>query len=262
MTPLRHIMIMASAGSGKTYALTNRFVELLARGAAPERIVALTFTRKAAGEFFDEILQKLARAALDAAYAAELAHDLGFPELGGADFLRLLRSMVDAMPRLRLGTLDSFFARIARAFPLELGIAGDFELLQEHAAMLERQRVLTRMFSRTGVDLDAAQTEFVEAFKRATFGAEEKQLRARLDAFLDEHQENFLRAPHAALWGDVARIWPQGCRWLEAKIAVAEEVRELRAALGPLTDGQRVRSYRVRAPGRARQQRHRRTPAA
>jgi ATP-dependent exoDNAse (exonuclease V) beta subunit (contains helicase and exonuclease domains) len=50
-------MILASAGSGKTYALTNRFVQLLAGGAAPERIVALTFTRKAAGEFFDEILK-------------------------------------------------------------------------------------------------------------------------------------------------------------------------------------------------------------
>ena len=37
-----HVMILASAGSGKTYALTDRFVELLAAGAAPERIVALT----------------------------------------------------------------------------------------------------------------------------------------------------------------------------------------------------------------------------
>ena len=38
----RHIMILASAGSGKTYALTNQFVRLLAHGARPERIVALT----------------------------------------------------------------------------------------------------------------------------------------------------------------------------------------------------------------------------
>ena len=45
----RHVMIRASAGSGKTYALTDRFVQLLARGSAPDRIVALTFTRKAAG---------------------------------------------------------------------------------------------------------------------------------------------------------------------------------------------------------------------
>ena len=34
--------------------------------------------------------------------------------------------MVEAMPRLSLGTLDSFFARVVRAFPLELGLGGDF----------------------------------------------------------------------------------------------------------------------------------------
>ena len=40
MNPARHVMIRASAGSGKTYALTNRFVALLARGAPPDRIVS------------------------------------------------------------------------------------------------------------------------------------------------------------------------------------------------------------------------------
>ncbi len=220
MTPLRHVMILASAGSGKTYALTNRFIDLLARGAAAERIVALTFTRKAAGEFFDEILNKLARAAREEALAAQLARELDRPELGAADFRRLLRAVVDAMPRLRLGTLDSFFARIARVFPLELGLAGDFEVMEEHAARLERQRVLRRMFTRVG-DLDTAQREFIEAFKRATFGAEEKQLGRRLDGFLDAHQERYLEAADARLWGHPERIWPQGNAWLEAQADAA-----------------------------------------
>ena len=210
----RHVMILASAGSGKTYALTNRFVELLAGGAAPERIVALTFTRKAAGEFFDEILNKLARAAADDEAAAQLARDIGRTELGRPDFRRMLRAVVDAMHRLRLGTLDGFFARIARAFPLELGLTGEFEVLQEHAARIERRRVLQRMFARAPGGLDAAQREFIEAFKRATFGTQEKQLALRLDGFLDEHQEKFLAAPVAALWGEPGRIWPGGCEWL------------------------------------------------
>ncbi|MBI5382799.1 MAG: UvrD-helicase domain-containing protein, partial [Opitutae bacterium] len=126
MKPPGHVMILASAGSGKTYALTNRFVQLLARGAPPERIVALTFTRKAAGEFSDEILKKLARAADEADYARQLAAEIGAPALGPADFLRLLRAVVAALHRLNLGTLDSFFARIVRGFPLELGLGGDF----------------------------------------------------------------------------------------------------------------------------------------
>ncbi|MBI3887261.1 MAG: UvrD-helicase domain-containing protein [Opitutae bacterium] len=213
MSGARHVMILASAGSGKTYALTNRFVRLLAGGARPERIVALTFTRKAAGEFFDEILHKLAEAARDPAAAARLARDTGHPRLGRADFLRMLRGLTDALHRLRLGTIDSFFARIARVFPLELGLAGDFEILEEHAARLERQRVLRRMFARAG-ELGAAQKEFVEAFKRATFGRDEKRLGAQLDAFLDAYQENFLAAPEGERWGNPQRIWPEGCAWL------------------------------------------------
>ena len=61
-------MILASAGSGKTWQLTNRFIALMGQqllagqDVTPERIVAVTFTRKAAGEFFDSILVKLAKA--------------------------------------------------------------------------------------------------------------------------------------------------------------------------------------------------------
>ena len=240
----RHVMILASAGSGKTYALTNRFVALLAAGAAPERIVALTFTRKAAGEFFDEILGKLARAAHDADFAATLASDIGRPSLGTGDFLGLLRGVVEAMPRLRLGTLDGFFARIVRAFPFELGLTGDFEVLQEHAAQVERRQVLQRMFVRAPGGLGAAQREFIEAFKRATFGAEEKQLANRLDGFLDEHQETFLAAPSAEVWGNPELIWPDGCEWLEPagrKLAeVAESLRE-KLARRDLTEKQAAR---------------------
>lgn len=242
MSALRHEMILASAGSGKTYALTNRYVELLARGAAPERIVALTFTRKAAGEFFDEILNKLAGAARAPAVSERLAAEIGLPGLTAPDFRRLLRAVVDAMHRLRLGTLDSFFARIARTFPLELGLAGDFELLEEHAARFERQRVLRRMFARAG-ELSAAQQEFIEAFKRATFGVEEKRLGGRLDAFLDEHQEVYLAAPLAEQWGERARIWPEGGGWLAPIAEVAPVVATLRAALARSgwNEGQRAR---------------------
>jgi ATP-dependent helicase/nuclease subunit A len=213
----RLVMILASAGSGKTFALTNRFIALLAAGAAPERIVALTFTRKAAGEFFDEILGKLAKAAADEAEAQRLAQQIRRPELTGVDFLRLLRAMTEALHRLRLGTLDSFFAQIARTFPFELGLDGDFTVLEAHAARVESRRVLDQLFSRHG-DLAEEQREFLEAFKRATFGSEEKQLAGRLDRFLDEHYETFLQAPEAELWGDRGRIWKTSPAWLsEAK---------------------------------------------
>jgi ATP-dependent exoDNAse (exonuclease V) beta subunit len=228
-----HVMILASAGSGKTYALTSRFIALLAAGAAPERIVALTFTRKAAGEFFDGILQKLAGAARDEAEAAKLARDIGQPALRAADFLKMLRGVADALHQLRLGTLDSFFARIARAFPFELGLAGDFEVLQPHGARIERQRVLQRLFARDG-ELADAQRDFLEAFKRATFGTEEKQLGLRLDGFLDEHYETFLAVPDGARWGAAERIWPDGQPWCR-KVKLAPAVQALQTWLARAT---------------------------
>lgn len=235
-------MILASAGSGKTYALTNRFVRLLALGAKPERIVALTFTRKAAGEFFDEILKKLAHAASDPNYAKVLASEIGVPELRSDAFLKMLSAVVTSMPRLQLGTFDGFFARIARNFPLELGLTGEFEILQEHASKVERARVLRRMFERAG-ELGDAQREFIEAFKRATFGADEKRLAAQLDSFLDQHQDIFLSAPDPECWGNARRIWPDGGRWVSSRGATAESLKVLQnwVSTAKLGDKQRLR---------------------
>ncbi len=230
MNTPRNEMILASAGSGKTYALTNRYVALLAGGAAPERIVALTFTRKAAGEFFDEILKKLADAAGDAGKAEKLAADIGRPGLGPADFLALVRKVTETMHRLRLGTLDSFFAQVVGAFPFELGLAGQFEVLEEAAARAEQQRVLRRMFTRAGA-LTEAQQEFIEAFKRATFGREEKRLTEMLEDFLQEHQQTWLDAPVAELWGNPARIWPQGNEWLAGRPDAKAALKTLRSWL-------------------------------
>ncbi len=242
MSRAAHQMILASAGSGKTYALTNRFVKLLAEGAAPERIVALTFTRKAAGEFFDEILKKLARAAESEAAARQLAQEIGASGHHAADFLKMLRAMVDAMPRLSLGTLDGFFARVVRSFPLELGLSGDFQIMQEATARRERRRVLRRMFAAAG-EPDDLQREFIEAFKRATFGVEEKRLARVLDAFLDAHSDTYLAAPDAERWGAEALIWPEGSTWLAAATGRAAAAQELHAALpwGTLNDKQRQR---------------------
>ena len=227
----RHVMILASAGSGKTYALTNRFIHLLAAGEAPERIVALTFTRKAAGEFFDKILNRLGAAASDPTAAAP-GRGSRPPRIGPGRFsLELLRRVIDSMHRLRLGTLDSFFAQIVRAFPLELGLSGSFEILQEHEALLERRRVLHGMFVRPASGLAPAQKAFIEDFKRATFGAEEKRLGDRLDDFISRYQQTFLDAPEAALWGDPDRIWPDGNPWLADASPLGPAILEMRSWL-------------------------------
>ena len=57
--------ILASAGTGKTYQLSVRLARLLMLGKRPEEIIALTFTRAAAGEFYLRVLQRLKEAATD-----------------------------------------------------------------------------------------------------------------------------------------------------------------------------------------------------
>ena len=245
-------MILASAGSGKTWQLTNRFIALMGqqllsgKEVAPERIVAVTFTRKAAGEFFDSILVKLARAASSASFAKSLAGDeTTDPEaaadrlrpilqaLTQADYLQLLRRFVSRMPRLFLGTLDSFFASVLRSFPAEFGLAGDFEILSDHLGAVERERVYRMVFRRTLPGLKSrpesmdAQKDFLEAFRRATFGKEEASIRSVLDQFVENQHEILLHAAREELWGNARVIWPKGCRWLGVKVDLKEEFARL-----------------------------------
>ena len=66
-------MVLASAGSGKTYHLSSRLIGLLANEVSPESIWASTFTRKAAAEILERVLLRLARGVLDEGAARELA---------------------------------------------------------------------------------------------------------------------------------------------------------------------------------------------
>ncbi len=243
MSSLAHEMIFASAGSGKTFALTTRYIRLLALGVAPERIVALTFTRKAAGEFFGEILNRLAAACDDAKKAGALAAAVGRPELTVADFRKLLRGMVGAMHRLNLGTLDGFFAKIVRAFPLELGLGGEPGLLDEQAASEEMRRVLARLFAARG-EPTREQQDLLEAFRLATLGREEKNVAEQFDRFVGEHLSLFRGAPEPAKWGTAARIWPRGFPWRVADdVALARAAEEVLAwaERAELTDKHRER---------------------
>lgn len=117
-----HLIIRASAGSGKTYQLSSRFIALLAAGQSPDSILATTFTRKAAGEIFDRVLLRLAEAAADEKKRVELATSIGDETLSAARVRTLLVETLASLHRLRIGTLDSFFMKMAGSFALELGL--------------------------------------------------------------------------------------------------------------------------------------------
>ncbi len=126
----RKLVIRASAGTGKTFQLSNRYLTLL-RGSAPDRILASTFTRKAAGEITDRILLRLAKAAIIEGDFNDLKSFTGSPELTQKQCLILLKDLTQNLHRLRISTLDGFFARLAGSFSLELRLPPGWRLMDE-----------------------------------------------------------------------------------------------------------------------------------
>ena len=203
-----HEIINASAGTGKTWQLTSRYLSLLAAGAPPESIAALTFSRAAASEFFARIITRLASAAANPENAAQLASELQQPHLDQPRCLDLLRSFIHAMPSLLLGTLDSFFVRIARSFPFELGLSGDFAIMDQHQQKTERLRVYDHVFATsTDPSRTEAQDEFLRAFELATIGRDDLGILSQLNGFIDDWYHRFLENKDAAAWGQPSRIW-------------------------------------------------------
>ena len=238
----RHQVIAASAGSGKTFQLTNRVIALLARGVEPERILALTFSRAAAGEIFDTIITRLAAAAADAGQARALAGHIGAPETTAEMFRDLLRNLLTRMHLSPIGTLDSFFVRILQAFPFEAGTGGAFGILSDAELRRERRAIIRGLLRPSPGDGpgQAAQQEFIEAVKRATFGKAEKRLGPLLDDFIGRAYDAFLATPDGGRWGHADAIWPEGCPWPLAGGDARAEVGRLRAALAEMRDGGRV----------------------
>ena len=128
--PFPHVVIRASAGTGKTFQLSNRFLGLAAAGHSPDHILAATFARKAAGEILDRVLLRLAEAADDPEKLTALKLHLTLPRLDAPQCIALLRSLIDRLHRLQISTLDSFFIQMAGCFSLELGLPPGWRIVE------------------------------------------------------------------------------------------------------------------------------------
>lgn len=112
--PARNVALEASAGTGKTRVLVERYVALLLAGVAPRNILAITFTRKAAAEMRQRILDELARRHREGALSGEVWRDLR-----------------DHAGEIAISTIDAFCLALLREFPLEADVDPGFELADE-----------------------------------------------------------------------------------------------------------------------------------
>lgn len=197
----RNVLIEASAGTGKTQALARRLIALMEHGVKPEEIVALTFSRAAAGEIFERLVSLLA-------------------EDGKAE---LLRKVLAKQHLSQIGTLDSFLIRIVRAFPHELGVSPDLEIMEDYNATSERAKISFSILRRTDAKLKKT---FVDAFSLAMNREDVRSFVESYRSFISAWHEKVTALPDEKAWGEATTIWgrdPAFAHVTERELALAAD---------------------------------------
>jgi len=229
-------LIRASAGTGKTYQLTNRYISRLINGTSPEEILAVTFTRNAAAEILDRVLVRLAAAADSEEERGELATAIRENDLTGSRCREVLAGVVDTLQQLRVSTLDSYFSQVATSFSLELGLPTPWQILDDlEARHLKREAV--RRLVRSGSNKTLQRLVNLMTGSDTTRSIEDSlvQIVSKLHTIYCETEPdawNWLAPPprssdeqiESAVEAIDSADWPEGKRWDTARKQTIEIV--------------------------------------
>jgi ATP-dependent helicase/nuclease subunit A len=125
--PSQNVVLEASAGTGKTRVLVERYVNLLLAGVDPGNILAITFTRKAAAEMRQRIVERLKEAGRSSQLDAGRWRDLR-----------------DRLGDIAISTIDAFCLALLREFPLEADVDPGFALADDTEAARLMEEALDR----------------------------------------------------------------------------------------------------------------------
>lgn len=190
-----HRTVLASAGSGKTFALTTRYLALVAGGAPVPGILATSFTRAAAGEIRDRILARAVELTSDVEQRRIFAEQAGLVPVdprvsdaaveaafGETDACRVLGTVARSVHRMQVRTLDSLFGAVATAFALDLGLPAELRLADEVESAQLRIDAVRRMLDAesdgTPGDVGA---HFLTVLRRLTQGRPTRSILRSID---------------------------------------------------------------------------------
>jgi ATP-dependent helicase/nuclease subunit A len=127
--------VSANAGSGKTYVLAQRVINLLLRGVDPAKILCITFTKSAAANMANEVFKRLAgwTALGDAELDRQIELSTGRkPDASQrARARRLFASALETPGGLKVQTIHAFCTRLLHQFPFEANVAARFTVLDD-----------------------------------------------------------------------------------------------------------------------------------
>ena len=185
--PRRSVAVEACAGAGKTWMLVSRILRALLEGAQPQEILAITFTRKAAGEMRQRLhdwLLEFSSASPERLTQALLQRGVPVAAVAAqAEALRTLYPRLLAAGRpVQIRTFHSWFAALLRNAPLavleQLGLPASYELLEDDAEAVDR---VWRRFHEAVVADAGARQDFEASVRAHGRFSTRKALLAALD---------------------------------------------------------------------------------
>jgi ATP-dependent helicase/nuclease subunit A len=229
-----HRILLASAGTGKTYQLVHRVLGLLLSGASLDGVVATTFTRKAAGQILERVLERLAEAVSDADAREDVRRELGRDALERDECLALLGRLLRSIHAARVSTLDAWFVQAVSLQELELGLPPGWALAAEDEDAVMRAAAVSRLVRETDDEHLANLLADVRGRARATSRGVHQ---AVLDVVTEGH--DLLRAAAPAAWG----VWQPPEPTPEAEVHDALIQLEQWPLPVKKTDGQPVKAW-------------------
>ena len=249
--PARNVVVEACAGAGKTWMLVSRIMRALLAGAQPQEIVAITFTRKAAGEMRERLadwLREYAEATPEQRVLALRQRGMTAAEAARMEpaLASLQQQLLTAGRQVEIRTFHAWFTQLLRAAPLELleaqGISPELQLLEDESELMPD---LWKRFHQMLLDTP----ELLQTYRDLSISQGRNKVQAWLEAGFAKRVEIRLASLGGTLLDSVPGADSVAARYaaVSSPIAFFTELRPGLAALASILGGAKTATPKAAA---------------